>query len=365
MFHNDTFLGYVRVVVGSMLMITWTWLILLGPRPTLMKPFVGVDAPIRAAASTPALTPAQVKAAYKLRSAGAGSGTIALIDAYDDPTIESDLATFDKKFGLKTCTTNNGCFEKHVMSTSVRASADWSGETSLDVEWAHAIAPGAKILLVEATTASRTNLLKAVDYARARADVVAVSMSWGGDEFATEAKDESHFVSASGASFFASSGDEGHGVSWPAASANVIAVGGSTLNVNASGTVSSETAWDGSGGGVSVYIPLPSYQSGIKSARRALPDVAYDADPNTGYAVYDSSGSNGWVVVGGTSAGVPQWAALRAIDHNLTLARIYAAKTGIFHDITKGSNGSCATYCQAKTGYDFVTGLGSPLGAQF
>ncbi len=312
------------------------------------------------------MTPAEIKQAYSI--SGAGKGTIAIVDAYDDPGVEKDLNTFSKKFGIAACTAKNGCFEKHKMASGVKASAGWASEIALDVEWAHAVAPGAKILLVEAVSDGGTNLLKAVDYARKRKDVVAVSMSWGGDEFAGETKLESHFASPYGATFFASSGDDGHGASWPAVSANVIAVGGTTLNLNSSGKLMSETAWNGSGGGVSDYIAEPalqgSYDIRYAKGRRAVPDVAYDANPSTGYPVYSSlsdSGS-GWFEVGGTSAGSPQWAALRTISKNISLDRIYAVKTkDYFRDVATGANGTCRYFCHAKKGYDFVTGLGSPI----
>ena len=363
----------VGAVAAALLVIIGIWLKLgLNPNTGQMHPFNGVRRPLRSDVATTGLTPARVKTAYGLKEVSTGSGTVAIIDAYDAPTIESDLGVFDRHFSLKTCTTSDGCLEKHKMSTTVAASADWSTEVSLDVEWAHAIAPGAKILLVEATSASRTSLLKAVDYARERSDVVAISMSWGGDEFATESHYDYHFASPSGASFFASAGDDGHGASWPATSPRVIAVGGTTLNLSSSGRVDSETAWSGSGGGVSAYLSEPDYQSnyGLNSGgHRAVPDVSYDADPNTGYPVYDSTVSNGtvgWFVVGGTSAGAPQWAALKSIDPAIGLTQLYAdATTGSFRDISSGSNGSCGTDCRAAKGYDYVTGLGSPLGAQF
>ena len=165
------------------------------------------------------LTPDEIKAVYNLPKTG-GHGTVAVIDAYADSYIESDLNTFSKAFNLPACTVANGCLTIHPMSTKVTDNSGWRGETSLDIEWIHAIAPNAKILLVEATTPSGTNLLNAVDYAAAQSGVVAVSMSWGGGEFPEETSMDSHFVSKSGAIFFASSGDNGAGASWPASSPN-------------------------------------------------------------------------------------------------------------------------------------------------
>ncbi|HLI46455.1 MAG TPA: S53 family peptidase, partial [Geobacterales bacterium] len=305
---------------------------------------------------------------------------IAIVDAYDDPNIENDLNVFSSQFGLPSCTSSNGCFIKAMPQGKPRADQGWALEISLDVEWAHAIAPGAKILLVEAKSNSLSNLLAAVDYAVSQGAKV-VSMSWGGSEFSSESSYDYHF-NVAGVSFFASSGDSGHGVIWPAASPYVIGVGGTTLNLDAQGNVLSETAWSGSGGGISAYEKEPSYQVnyGISSnGMRAVPDVAYDADPNTGFAVYDSygyQGQKGWFEVGGTSAGAPQWAALTAIvDSGRSTpisasnfgsgTEIYLAATGSvystnFRDITSGTNGNCGSVCTASSGYDFVTGLGSP-----
>jgi len=317
----------------------------------------------RAASSGPTgLSPAQIQAAYNLPSTG-GTGTIAIIDAYDDPTVQNDLSVFSSQFGLPAV--NNTNFEKHMMSSRISANSGWALEISLDVQWAHAIAPNAKILLVEAKSASLTDLLAAVDYARSRPDVVAVSMSWGASEFSTESSYDSHFTSNYGAIFFASSGDSGAGVIWPSTSPNVVAVGGTTLTF--SGALVSETAWSGSGGGLSKYESEPSYQTtyGVSGAngKRAVPDVSYDADPNSGVSVYDStpySGATGWWQVGGTSAGAPQWAAIQSLGLSVSNNNLYqdalASYASYFRDIISGSNGYSAT-----TGYDLVTGLGSPL----
>lgn len=311
------------------------------------------------------LAPAQIRAAYNLPSSG-GSGTIAIIDAYDNPNAESDLDKFDAQYGLPSCTTANGCFQKHAMIAGLKANSGWALEESLDVQWAHAIAPTAQILLVEAKSTSGTDLLAAVDYARNRADVTAVSMSWGGAEFSTENSYDGHFTSAYGASFFVASGDSGAGASWPSSSPNVTSVGGTSLSFNSNGTLASETGWSGSGGGVSAYEPLPRYQSayGLTSAGRSIPDVAANADPNSGYSVYDSTGYNGqkgWFKVGGTSGSTPVWAAIKSLGLSADNGKFYAdAKTNYgayFRDIIVGSNG---TY-SAGPGYDLVTGLGSPI----
>jgi subtilase family serine protease len=303
-------------------------------------------------------TPVNIKAAYNLPASG-GQGTIAIIDAYDNPNVASDLAVFSNQFGLPAAN-----LEVHKMSSFVRGNVNWGVEIALDVQWAHAIAPNAKILLVEAQSNSLSNLLSAVNYARNRADVVAVSMSWGASEFSTETSYDSYFTSPYGAVFYASSGDNGAGTSWPATSANVVSVGGTTLAFS-NGVVSSETAWSGSGGGISAYVPKPAYQSSLSYSNRATPDVSYNADPNSGFAVYDSYGY-GWIVVGGTSAGAPQWAAIEALGLSATNTNFYNAYAQApiyqanFRDVTVGSNGY-----NAGAGYDLATGIGSPLTTNF
>jgi subtilase family serine protease len=331
----------------------------------------------KSAQKSPAgVTPSEIKRIYNLPTSG-GTGTIAIIDAYDDANIESDLGVFSNTYGLPVCTVKNGCLEKHVMATGTKSNSGWALETSLDVEWAHAIAPQAKILLVEAKTESGANLLSAVDYAAGRKDVVAASMSWGGAEFSEETSLDSHFVSKAGAVFFASSGDNGAGASWPAASPNVVGVGGTSLELFKEGSFISESAWSGSGGGVSAFEPEPSYQKAYNipkaNGHRAVPDVAYNADPQSGYVVYKASGSaktGGWYTVGGTSAGAPQWAAIQALGRSVSLPKLYADKASattlkFFRDITSGTNGTCKYYCDARARYDYVTGLGVPQTAQF
>jgi hypothetical protein len=308
-------------------------------------------------------SPSQIRTAYNLPSTGGAGTTIAIVNAYDAPTIQNDLTVFCNQFGLSPPTAES--FEIHKMATSLRTDNGWAQETALDVEWAHAIAPQAKILLVEARSPMLTDLLAAVDYARGRQDVVAVSMSWGDDEYSTETAFDYRLTSPYGSVFFASSGDNGSGVLWPSSSVNVVAVGGTTLNLNSDGAVSSETAWSGSGGGVSTYEAKPLYQAtyGISGNRRAVPDVSYNANANTGFAVY----SNGnWYRIGGTSAGAPQWAAIQALGRSASNTNFYqkaksSTNASYFRDITSGTNGGY----NAATGYDFVTGLGSPLTINF
>jgi len=330
------------------------------------------------------LSPSQVRHAYGFdQIANQGSGQIiGIVDAYDDPNIESDLGVFDSQFSLPACTTSNGCFRKiYASGSKPKTNSGWSLEISLDVEWSHAIAPQAKIILVEAASNSFANLLQAVDVAVQNGASV-VSMSFGGSEFSSEASNDTHFA-VNGVTFTASSGDSGNGVEYPAASPDIVAVGGTTLNTGSDGSYISETAWSGSGGGQSAYEVEPSYQANYPipndpTGLRGVPDVAYDADPNTGFSVYDTvryQGQLGWFQVGGTSAGAPQWAALFAIANSLRAAAgkatLSSTGTAVYsvakanyslnlHDITSGTNGSCGTLCTAITGYDYVTGLGSP-----
>ena len=315
-----------------------------------------------ASAGPTGLTPTQIRKAYNLPASG-GFGTIAIIDAYDCPTVESDFVTFSQQFGLPT--TN---FEKHKMTPNIAVDAGWALEISLDVQWAHAIAPNAKILLVEARSASVADLLAAVNYARNRADVVAVSMSWGGAEFLGQSVYNSYFTSNHGVVFFASTGDSGAGVIWPSTLSNVVAVGGTTLVLNPDGTVASETGWSGSGGGLSAYETEPQYQITYNvpgaNGKRAVPDVSYDANPASGFPVYDTTaygGQTGWFQVGGTSAGTPQWAAIHSLGLSVSSNNLYQdakwSSPTYFRDITSGSNGAYS----AVPGYDLVTGLGSPI----
>ncbi len=371
---------YLSILMAALLVSPMVW----ADRPPdgFARPPIHVRG--NSTTSPTGLFPVIVRRAYgfdQITNQGAGQ-TIGIVDAFDDPNIESDLAVFTAQFGLPACTTSNGCFRKvFAAGTKPRTNAGWALEISLDVEWAHAIAPQAKILLVEAASNSFANLLSAVDVAVQNGASV-ISMSFGGSEFSSETTSDLHF-SVNGVTFTASSGDSGNGVEYPAASPFVLGVGGTTLNVDTSGNYISETAWSGSGGGLSTVETEPSYQAtfGIPNdpnTVRGVPDVAYDGDPNTGFPVYDTvrfQGQSGWFQVGGTSAGAPQWAALIAIANSLRAAgskgTLSSTNSGVysiaqtayatnFHDITSGANGTCGTICTASTGYDYVTGLGSP-----
>jgi subtilase family serine protease len=316
-----------------------------------------------ASTSPTGLSPATIKSAYNYpTSTTAGSGkTVAIVDAYDDPTAESDLGVFSSQYGLPACTTANGCFTKvnQTGGTSYpRKNSGWALEISLDVQWAHAIAPGAHILLVEASSNSFANLLAAEDYAKAHAQYV--SNSWGGSEFSGESGYDSHFAQ-SGVSFFVSSGDSGLPADYPSASPNVISVGGTTLHF--SGGVVTETGWSGSGGGCSAYENKNAAQTTGSvncGGKRATPDVSLDADPASGVSVYDTTryqGQSGWFTVGGTSASSPMWAARSAVAGTTVNAAYVYGNSITYRDITSGNNGA-----SALVGYDLVTGRGSWIG---
>lgn len=324
------------------------------------------------------MSPAQIKKAYGFPAALQGLGqTIAIVDAMDNPNVESDLNTFSTQFGLPACTTANGCFSK-VYSGGTQPAGDtsWGLEMSLDVQWAHAIAPQAKIILVETPDADGglyEGILVAIQH-----NPTVISLSWGGPEFSTETAYDTIF-STSPVPIVVASGDSGNGLLYPAASPYVLSAGGTQITLDAEGNYVSETAWSGSGGGISAYETEPSYQSSFPIPQdpqnlRGVPDVAYNASPATGYSIYDSYGYGGWLVVGGTSASAPQWAALIAIinasrgsNFSSVNALLYAAakssENTILHDIVTGTNGSCGYYCQAQIGYDYVTGFGTPQAA--
>jgi subtilase family serine protease len=315
------------------------------------------------------LSPQTIKSVYNFPTsptAGAGK-TIAIVDAYDDPTAESDLNVFSAQYGLPPCTTANGCFTKvnqNGGSGVPRKDGGWALEISLDVQWAHAIAPGAKILLVEASSNSFSNLLAAEDYAKTH--VQYVSNSWGASEFSSETSYDSHF-SQSGVSFFVSSGDAGLPAEYPSASPNVISVGGTTLNLDPNGNLVSETGWSSGGGGCSAYEAATSAQSGFAGygqvgcgGKRATPDVSLDADPASGVSVYDSTkyqSQNGWFRVGGTSASSPMWAGRAAASGAIVNAGYVYGSSIAYRDITSGDNGA-----PCLAGFDLCSGRGSWVG---
>jgi len=343
------------------------------------------------------LTPAEVQHAYgfdqipalagDLNSGGAGQ-TIAIVMAGDHPSIQSDLHVFDQTFGLP-----DPVFVKLNQNGSTTGrwpgvNAEWAGEIALDVEWAHAIAPAARIVLVEASSARVADLAAAINTARNYPGVSAVSMSWGLLQGAGMNNYESLFTTPAGhtpITFVASTLDNGlsypNNLYWPSVSPRVLAVGGTSLTLNPDGSYGSETGWAPSTGGVSTWFAQPAYQQGVvtqSTTYRTVPDVSYHADnTDKGFAVYCSVTINhqsGWFNAYGDSAGAPQWAALvtlanqeRAANGLATLdgasqllpglyALASADQQAYYHDVTTGSNGRYS----AGPGYDLVTGLGTP-----
>lgn len=314
--------------------------------------------------------PTQFRTAYSLPSMTSGVGqTIGIVDAYDDPNIEKDLAVYSSQYGLPSCTTANQCFKKVNQTGGTRyprSNSGWALEISLDVEIAHALCPNCKILLVEASSNSYINLLAAEDYARAHATVV--SNSWGGGESSSETSYDSHF-SGNGIPTTFSSGDSGYGVEYPAASQYVTAVGGTTLTLTSTNTRSTETVWSGAGSGCSAYEPKPIWQLDSGCSLRTVADTSADADPNTGAAIYDSVsylGQSGWFQVGGTSLASPIIAASYALAGNgssVTYGSAPYYQSSSLFDVTSGSNGTCgsdAYLCTGEIGYDGPSGNGTP-----
>jgi subtilase family serine protease len=313
--------------------------------------------------------PADLRAAYGLPSSGGAGQTIAIVDAYDDPNAESDLAVYRHQFGLAPCTTANGCFRKVSQSGGTRyprANAGWAEEISLDLDMASAICPDCKILLVEASSNSFANLAAAVDRA-ALLGATVISNSYGGSEYTGEVSDQSHF-NHPGVAITVSSGDNGYGTEFPAASQYVTAVGGTTLTRDLSARGFSETVWSGAGSGCSAYVSKPSWQTDAGCSRRTVADVAAVADPNTGVAVYDTYRVRpaGWLVFGGTSVAAPIIAGVYALAGNaksIAYGSFSYSNTGSIFDITSGRNGSCGSYlCTGVAGFDGPTGNGVPSG---
>lgn len=334
------------------------------------------------------LGPADLQSAYKLASAHGSGRTVAIVDAFDDPNAESDLATYRQTYGLPACTTQNGCFKKvnqtGAASPSPTGDYGWAEEISLDLDVVSAACPDCHILLVEANSATTDDLGTAEDTAAA-AHPTAISNSWGGSEDATTLAADSHFAHP-GLAITASSGDSGYGVIWPASNRLVTAVGGTTLKKDSSPRGWSETAWSGSGSGCSSNETKGTWQKDPGCTKRTVADVSAVADPATGVGVYDTynqcgtsafcdfllslgllKGLDGWATVGGTSASSPLIASVYALAGNTSSisdsSYPYGHVSGLF-DVTSGSNGSCggSYLCTAGPGYDGPTGLGTPNG---
>ncbi|MEO9139596.1 MAG: S8 family serine peptidase [Jatrophihabitans sp.] len=321
-----------------------------------------------AGASTPrGLGARDIRSAYALSMTAGGGRTVAVVVAYDDPTAASDLAVYRKTYGLPPCTTANGCFRKVNQagrSTMPRVDAGWAGESSLDIEMVSAACAACRILLVEASTASMADLAAAVDYA-ATQRVSAISNSYGSTD-STHAAAYDH----PGIAVVAAAGDSSYGSGWPASYSSVIAVGGTTLVRAANARGWSETAWKGTGSACAMGSRKPTWQSSAtRCAGKAVTDVSAVADPATGVAAYVATpygGVKGWQVFGGTSAAAPLIAGVYAMSGRTAgypASYTWGHRTGL-NDITRGTNGSCSTrlWCNAATGWDGPTGLGTPRG---
>ncbi|MEK2479033.1 MULTISPECIES: S53 family peptidase [Streptomyces] len=320
--------------------------------------------------------PADLQGAYKLPKTGGSGQTVAIIDAYDDPNAEKDLATYRKQYGLPDCTTANGCFKKADQNGGTKypkADAGWAGEISLDVDMVSAACPQCHILLVEANSANMDDLGAAVNRA-VTMGAKFVSNSYGGGEDSTDATSDEKYFKHPGVAITVSSGDSGYGVEYPAASQYVTAVGGTSLKKDSSTRGWSESVWgtkaggEGAGSGCSQYDAKPSWQKDTGCAKRTVADVASVADPATGLAVYDSYQASGWNVYGGTSASAPFIAGVYALagapGASDTPASYPYTHASALNDVTSGANGSCSPsyLCTAGNGYDGPTGLGTPNG---
>jgi hypothetical protein len=335
-----------------------------------------VAAGINPAATVSGYGPSDLDSAYNVPTTLGSGKTVAIVDAYDDPNAASDLSTYRSNFGLPGCTTANGCFKKVNQSgaASPLPSADtgWSSEIMLDLEMVSAICPNCHILLVEASSPTTGNLGTAVNTAVSQG-AVAVSNSYGGSDNSSDTSADNSYYKHPGVAIVASSGDSGYAVEYPASSQYVTAVGGTRLSRASNARGWTESVWstsssEGAGSGCSAYEPKPAFQTDSGCTRRTVADVSAVADPATGVAVYDSYGSGGWTVFGGTSVASPIIGAMYALASppaaNAYPSSYPYADPGGLYDVTSGQTASCspAYLCTAEVGYDGPTGLGTPNG---
>lgn len=310
--------------------------------------------------------PPDLQSAYKLSGSTLGAGqTVAIVDAFDDATVQSDLNTYRSYYGLPACTGTGKCFQKLNQNGKpgpYPTRQDWAVEISLDVDMVSAICPKCHIILLESNDNSFANLAATVDEAfKLKAN--AISNSYGGGEYSGETTDQKHY-NHPGAMITASSGDNGYGVQFPAASQYVTAVGGTTLTHSTNKRGWAEVVWPGAGSGCSAYVAKPAWQKDTGCSRRTVADVSADADPNPGVVIVYSGG---FYSVGGTSVASPIIASVYALEGNAATlnygSESYSHLSALF-DVTKGSNGSCspAYLCHGEKGYDGPTGNGTPDG---
>jgi subtilase family serine protease len=339
--------------------------------------------PTPSSGNPPGYGPADLQSAYALPSSTTGSGqTVAIVDAYDDPTAENDLGVYRAQYGLPPCTSANGCFKKVGQTGSTTSlpssNASWAQEESLDIDMVSAVCPNCHIILVEASSASYANLGTAVNTA-ASLGANAISNSYGGSESSSDTSYDTSYYNHPGIAVTVSSGDGGYGVEYPAASQYVTAVGGTNLQRASNARGWTESVWSnsstqGAGSGCSAYDPQPSWQTAVSAlaavcSRRAVADVSAVADPNTGVAVYDSTsylGQSGWMVFGGTSVASPIIGSVYALAGNAASVNYGSysySHTSSLNDVTTGSTASCGSIlCTGAAGWDGPTGNGTPNG---
>ncbi len=326
------------------------------------------------------LRPADIARAYNLTQSSVGSPTIAIVDAFDDPNAEADLAHYRQYFNLPVCSTANGCFKKlnqsGAQSGYPQANTGWAGEVALDLDVVSATCPNCKIALVEANDNSAQSLALAEDAAAALNPAV-ISNSYGGPEYQASSTHYAH----PNTMIVASTGDDSYygGPQQPASYNTVVAVGGTSLYQD-SGKARGfdEFAWSNGGSGCSKLVTRPAWQDpNVTSCQNRMEtDVSAFADPfNPGVWVWNTytgsaTDNGGWYIDGGTSAAAPLVASLYALAGNATTLApnaaqsLYTAPQSDFFDVTQGNNGYCtpSVACEAGTGYDGPTGVGTPNG---
>jgi subtilase family serine protease len=328
--------------------------------------------------------PSSLIKAYNLPSSSTVRN-VAVVDAYNDPNAVSDLATYRSSWSLPACNTSTeaGCLtvtNENGAASPLPAnsgSTGWATEESLDVDMVSAICPTCHIFLVEASSPSINDLGTAVNSAVSVLGADYVSNSYGAGENSGESSWDTAYYKHAGVAVTASAGDSGYGVSYPAASQFVTAVGGTTLRKAASTARGwKETVWgssaggEGTGSGCSQFEAKPAFQTHAGCGHRIDNDVAAVANPNTGVAIYDTYDQGGWLEVGGTSVASPIIASVFALAGTPaagTFPNSYPyADPGALNDVTSGANGSCAPHgflCHGEVGYDGPTGLGTPNGS--
>ncbi|MEU7097227.1 S53 family peptidase [Streptomyces longwoodensis] len=329
------------------------------------------------AAAPSGLSPANLHSAYNLPTTAGSGMTVGIVNAYNDPNAESDLAAYRSTYGLSACTKANGCVRQVSQTgstTSLPANdSGWAGEEMLDIDMVSAVCPNCNIILVEAVNSATMADLGAAENEAVALGAKFVSNSLGGGESSYQTSDDTAYFKHPGVAITVSSGDSAYSAEYPAISQYVTAVGGTALTTASNSRGWTESVWktnstEGTGSGCSAYDPKPSWQTDTGCSKRMEADVSAVADPATGVAVYDTYGGSGWAVYGGTSASSPILASVYALA-GTPGASDYPAKypyshTSNLYDVTSGNNGTCSPsyFCTATTGYDGPTGWGTPNG---